>query len=554
MTLPAFDEPALMHQFRALAEWPLTDETVSAWLEQFSVLEAQWYEQLAELIRRYQADTREEVHRAALETFQNTQSPAVRQQISALVRRFQASGVQLPPPLHATFAPLLLVPDLPEATLETLSEVRVLAAEFQALQAATRYTYPEGTDGSPIEDYRSTDRARQERGFRALAQADLTAAPPLRHLFVKLHTLRQRAARQAGYASFTDLAWRMEPLTERDYSADDVRRLREQVQIQVVPLLLEVRAEKARRLGLSTLRPWDNALGVSGTSPQSQIATTEAALDAASRVFHALHHVFGQTFDVLRTRGAFDVAPRDGKLWQPYSDYLPLVRLPYVQMHLDLTDPGAVHTFFHEAGHAIHKALTDKTALFRQYFPPKELSEFFAQTMEVLTLSYLHEFYDAASQPALKLDFLERVLVSVVSTCALDEFQEQVYARPTLSENELNELYASVVKRYPMGVDWQEFEERQNMFWMSWHVFNHPYYNIEYTLAWLAVLEYWDVVEIYPQDAVHRVLELMTHPYDRPSQQFLTLIGLNLFQDKDQMELVCFSMKRRWETLILQLP
>ena len=465
-----------------------------------------------------------------------------------LITNFKASGVNLPPHLKATFAPLLCAPQLSTQTHAVLKQAEALSAEFLALQAATEYRYLDGEGGHPAHDYSSPDRSTRERAFRAIAAGQVKAAEPMRPLFVKLHQLRQQAAQLEGLPNFTALAWQMEPLTERDYTQREVQQLRAGVRRYIIPLLNEVRAFKAKQLGLTHLAPWDDGVSVGGLKPVPFIEDTRSALTAASEVLHQLFPEFGQMFDTLREHGAFDVEVREGKTGQAYSDYLPIERLPYLQMQLDVKYADYIHLFFHEIGHVLHKGLTDEKALFRQYFPPQEVAEFVAQAFEVLTLPYLSAFFKEKDLKVLTVDFIESLLSSLVSTVILDEFQEEIYSILEVNEDELDALYRSVTQRYPTGID-AKLSEHLGIGWTTWQVFTRPFYSIEYAFAWLAVIQLWDQADQRPRSTVQAFAALMNHPFESTSSA-LSTAGVTLVSTHEDIETVTASLRRRWQTLI----
>ena len=77
---------------------------------------------------------------------------------------------------------------------------------------------------------------------------------------------------------------------------------------------------------------------------------------------------------------------------------------------------------------------------------------------------------------------------AVVDGCIYDEFQREIYARPDMTLDEINALFADISAQYgvyePTGVDY---------FWIYIpHNFSDPLYYISYAASALAVIQIWD--------------------------------------------------------------
>ncbi len=106
---------------------------------------------------------------------------------------------------------------------------------------------------------KSSDRAVRERAFRAASQPYIEQrGASWRRCSTRCIELRQRAARNAGFANFRDYIF---PAKFRfDYTPADCERFHDAVERTVAPAVERMLEIRRKRLGLDVLRPWDLAV------------------------------------------------------------------------------------------------------------------------------------------------------------------------------------------------------------------------------------------------------------------------------------------------------
>ena len=106
----------------------------------------------------------------------------------------------------------------------------------------------------------------------------------------------------------------------------------------------------------------------------------------------------------------------------------------------------------------------------------------------------LHEFYEIESDlKRAKQDQLETIITILPWIAQIDEFQHWVYENPSHSIKERKEKWIQLSESYSAGLtDWQGFEEvRENSWQKQMHLFEVPFYYIEYGIAQLGALSIW---------------------------------------------------------------
>jgi oligoendopeptidase F len=111
-------------------------------------------------------------------------------------------------------------------------------------------------------------------------------------------------------------------------------------------------------------------------------------------------------------------------------------------------------------------------------------------TMEFLSMDYWDIIYpDPVDLKKAKKDQLEGALSFLPWCMTVDAFQHWVYLNPKHSAAERNEAFVEISKRFSSITDWTGLEEIRKHGWkMQLHIFEVPFYYIEYGMAQLGAL------------------------------------------------------------------
>jgi oligoendopeptidase F len=114
--------------------------------------------------------------------------------------------------------------------------------------------------------------------------------------------------------------------------------------------------------------------------------------------------------------------------------------------------------------------------------------------MELLTMKHWDEFYeDKNDQNRAMKEHLEDVLGVLPWIAQIDAFQHWVYENPSHSLEERKNEWKSLSTRFGTGLtDWSGYEETRDTSWQrQMHLFEVPFYYIEYGIAQLGALGIW---------------------------------------------------------------
>jgi oligoendopeptidase F len=379
------------------------------------------------------------------------------------------------------------------------------------------------------------NRALREAAWHAGHDAMLSVRSPLDDLFDELLALRRRIAANAGYDNYRDYKWRQ--LGRFDYTPDDAVRFQAAIRDAVVPALERQHERRAAALGLPALRPWDLDVDVHGDRPLRPFDTGDELSEGSIRIFDNVDRELGGMLRVMRDEGLLDLDNRKGKAPGGYCATLSARHRPFIFMNAVGTEDN-VRTMLHEAGHAFHVFDRRPLPLIWQRRSPMEFSEVASMSMELLTSPYLARerggFYEPEDAVRARIQHLERIIAFLPYMATVDAFQHWLYANPEHSRDERDEAWLGLHEAYNVGVDWSGFEEGRESLWHhKLHIFQVPFYYIEYGIAQLGALQVWRNSLTDPADALRRYRAALALGGTRPLPELFETAGARLAFDTE---------------------
>lgn len=334
-----------------------------------------------------------------------------------------------------------------------------------------------------------TDRTTREQAWRLIAERRFKDHEQLNEIFDRMIELRDQIARNAGFDDYRQYMFKAKH--RFDYTPEDCIAFHEAVEQEVVPVLRKLNAERAELLGLEKLRPWDLAVDPKGRDPLRPFDGADDLVERTSKLFHRMDPALGAMFDRLRQGDCLDLESRKGKAPGGYQYNRDYSRQPFIFMnaaglHKDL------ETMVHEAGHAFHSMLCDHDPLLHYRRAPIEFAEVASISMELLSHPYLEEFYSAEDAQRARRHHLEKLVSLLPWVATIDAFQHWLYTHPKHSQDERREYWLSLVDRFGSKVDWTDLEPYRAVAWQAQlHLFEVPFYYIEYAIAQLGAQQLW---------------------------------------------------------------
>jgi oligoendopeptidase F len=327
--------------------------------------------------------------------------------------------------------------------------------------------------------------------FQKMASRRKEDVEKLDDLYSELISKRHQMAINAGFDNYRD--YMFQALGRFDYTKADCFQFHETVKNTIVPLVRKIQQKRLDHLGLKKFKPWDTEVDPLGLEPLQPFKDGNELLYKTISSFKRMDSYFSDCLQTMDQMGYLDLESKKGKAPGGYNYPLYEIGVPFIFMNAVGSQKDLV-TMVHEGGHAIHSFLTRDLELTAFKNLPSEVAELASMSMELLSMKYWDEFYEIESDlKRAKQDQLETIITILPWIAQIDEFQHWVYENPSHSIKERKEKWIQLSESYSAGLtDWQGFEEvRENSWQKQMHLFEVPFYYIEYGIAQLGALSIW---------------------------------------------------------------
>ncbi len=346
------------------------------------------------------------------------------------------------------------------------------------------------------------DRGLRESVYRKISERRLQDKNALNDLFSALLQKRQQLAVHAGFDNYRD--YRFLELGRFDYNKENCYQFHEAVKLHVMPLVNQLYETKKKKLGLTDLRPWDLEAEPAGTNPLRPFQTGKELTEKAIACFNTMRPFFGDCLAKMREMGRLDLESRKGKAPGGYNCPLAETGAPFIFMNAAGTLDD-VTTMVHEGGHAIHSFLAHELELngFKEY--PTEIAEVASMSMELFSMNHWEVFFtDPDELRRAKEQQLERVITIFPWIATIDKFQHWAYENPGHTEAGRADKWLEILDEFSSPViDFSGLEEYRRYSWhRQLHLFEVPFYYIEYGIAQLGAIGLWQQYKQNPEKAV----------------------------------------------------
>ncbi len=337
----------------------------------------------------------------------------------------------------------------------------------------------------------SKDRSKREEVFHKIQQRRLQEKDKLNELFDKLVAIRDTESKNAGFDNYR--SYRFKELGRFDYTQEDCYAFHEAVKLHVLPLVSDIYKKKKAALGVEEFKPWDIEAQPEGIEPLHPFKTGQELLQKSIDCFNQLHPFFGACLSKMRELKHLDLESRMGKAPGGYNCPLAESGAPFIFMNA----AGQMHdvtTMLHEGGHAVHSFLAHHLELsgFKEY--PMEIAEVASMTMELFTMDYWDVFFDNEEDlKRAKQHQLERTITIFPWIAIIDKFQHWIYQNPSHTHEERTANWQLILKEfYDDVIDYTGLETYRGNAWQrQLHLFEVPFYYIEYGIAQLGAIGMW---------------------------------------------------------------
>ena len=338
-------------------------------------------------------------------------------------------------------------------------------------------------------------------------------------------------AKVLGYKDYSELSYvRMNRI---GYGAKEIKAFRDQVANDVVPLLQKVMAMRAKRTGIAHPTFTDLPVMFRDGNPKP-IPGYKARMDAARTMYHELSPETAEFIDFMQDNELFDVESRPGKMSGGYMTSLPSYKAPFIFANWNNTS-GDVDVLTHECGHAFegYVAERDPHVPADLECPGMESAEIHSMAMEFLTAPWHHLLFGKDTDKYALLH-AEDSFVFLAYGCEVDEFQHIMYQNPDLTPDQRNAEWLKLEKKYRPWIDFDNlpFYGRGAGWQRQLHIYECPFYYIDYCLSTMAALQFFLLSLTDHKDAWERYLRLVRRAGLASYTELLETAGLKVpFED-----------------------
>ncbi|MBR4577528.1 MAG: M3 family oligoendopeptidase [Clostridia bacterium] len=429
--------------------------------------------------------------------------------------------------------------------IEDLQRENELTSEYDDLIASAQIPFEGGVYTlSQMEPFQTDpDDDRRLAAWKAKGQWLKDQSEKLDSLFDELVKLRDAMGRKLGYGGYTQLGYyRME---RNCYTKEDVEKFRAAVQKYLVPLADSVMRAQAKRIG----RPYplsfaDQSVEFRSGNPRPA-GTAREILDQGRRFYDELSPETGEFFRTMLEEELMDVLATEGKQAGGYESSLDYYERPFIFANFNGTK-GDVEVITHEAGHAFAYWMNRKRVPFEYAEPSSEACEVHSMSMEFFGWRNAEGFFGADANK-FKYSHLAAALTFIPYGTMVDHFQHIVYEKPEMTPAERNAEWKRLTGIY---MPWLKLDGEIPFFaegrrWQAQgHIFQMPFYYIDYCLAQTVSLEFWAMIQKDEADAWAHYMAYTKQGGSRTFTELLKHAGLKTPFEEECLRTVCEAAKK----------
>ncbi|WP_080873168.1 M3 family oligoendopeptidase [Oceanobacillus timonensis] len=331
------------------------------------------------------------------------------------------------------------------------------------------------------------DRQTRKEALEARQSFFAENKETLDRIYDDLVKTRQQIAEKLGFNNFVEVGYlRMQRV---DYHAEMVQRFRKQVEEVIVPIATKLYEKQAKRIGVDTLKFYDESF-VFASGNATPKGTPDWIIENGKKMYNELSTETSAFFQFMLDHELLDLEAKKGKESGGYCTYIEDYQSPFIFSNFNGTS-GDIDVLTHEAGHAFQSYSSRHFSVPEYYFPTSESAEIHSMSMEFFTYPWMENFFKEDVEKY-KYAHLSDAIQFLPYGVAVDEFQHLVYENPNWTPEERNQAWRSLEKKYLPHRDYDGIEHLESgAFWQKQgHIYEDPFYYIDYTLAQICAFQF----------------------------------------------------------------
>ncbi|KJB86801.1 oligoendopeptidase F [Paenibacillus sp. E194] len=442
---------------------------------------------------RHSIDTNDEFYKAEQE-YMDEVGPVIQEYItdyyralvnskfrSELEQKWGIQLFQLAEKMLKTFSPEII---------EDLQLENKLSTEHSQLIASAKIPF-EGEERTlaqltPFE--LSTDRDMRKRASEARFGFMAENEAKFDRIYDDLVKVRTKIAKKLGYENFVQLGY--DRMCRTDYDANMVANFRAQVLEHIVPAAMKLIERQRNRIGVDKMYYYDESFKFK-TGNAAPKCDPEWIVENGAKMYQELSPEMNEFFTFMCENELMDLISKKGKQSGGYCTFLSEFGAPFIFSNFNGTSHD-IDVLTHEAGHAFQVYESRHFDVLEYNWPTYEAAEIHSMSMEFFTWPWMELFFQEDTEKY-KFAHLAGGLQFIPHGVSGDEFQHFVYSNPEATPAERKAAWRDIEKKYLPHRDYEgnDYLERGGFWQKQGHIYQSPFYYIDYTLAQMCAFQFW---------------------------------------------------------------
>lgn len=334
----------------------------------------------------------------------------------------------------------------------------------------------------------SKDRETRKKAYEVYTNFFAEHESEFDRIYDDLVKLRDKMAKKLGYENYVQFGY--DRMGRTDYDSKMVANYRKQVYESLVPVVVELKDRQRKRLGLEDFKYYDELLEYL-TGNATPKGSPEWIIENGKKMYEELSKETDEFFTFMLERELLDLVSKKGKMSGGYCTIIPDYDSPFIFSNFNGTS-GDIDVLTHEAGHAFQSYMSMDYELPEYGFPTYEACEIHSMSMEFITWPWMDLFFKDEVDKY-KFSHLAGAISFIPYGVTVDEFQHYVYENPEATPEMRKTKWREIEKKYLSFRDYEDndFLNRGGFWFKQGHIFQTPFYYIDYTLAQVCAFQFW---------------------------------------------------------------
>lgn len=377
-----------------------------------------------------------------------------------------------------------------EEIIDDLVEENKLASEYVKIKAKAKILFENEelnlAQFSP--KFENHDRNIRKKAYDAYTNFYKQHDQEIGDIYDKLVKVRDKIARKLGYKNFIELAYYRR--NRFDYDENMVSSYRKQILEEITPIASLIHEKQAKRLNLDKLEYYDFKYTFTTGNPKPS-GTYDDLIEAAKDMYYEMSEETKEFIDIMINNNLWDLKSKPNKGLGGYCTSIVKYKVPFIFANFNGTS-GDVDVLTHEAGHAFQAYMSKDIKAIDCIWPTLESCEIHSMSMEFFAYPWIKNFFKQDTEKYF-YSHLAGTLTFLPYGALIDHFQHEVYKNPNWSNKERKNCFRNLEKQYLPFKNYEgcDFYEEGGFWYQQGHIFEAPFYYIDYTLAQICALQFY---------------------------------------------------------------